>query len=554
MQKGLETRVKDQKSTTSEDYLDSLLNSIMGNDNKSSNNDDLGLFSDVKDDIDEEDMDDDDFFNALEDELFGSIEDSGVKLVDEEDYFEKEITDAELFDIDDDIMSIIDETPVIKEDSPKIHEIIRDENIEEKEETIADEVSDAIEANDSAVDDNLQGLLDVMGIDEGVDLENNDETPIPEKKEKKKLFGKKKKEKKNKKAKKAEKIDDSLNDTESVEDMLDFSSLTDMMSSGDAFNASDHTFAHDSYSKSSNDGGLDSELDFSNMDLSVTEESYNVMDDPFGDLDFSLDSKTDNANSSLGSFSLDDEENDENEEETKGKKGKKEKKKKEKKVKPKKVKKTTNKVKKVKTKPAKIKEPDEIIHISKGFLLVTFSFVFVFVFGVIFGGDYYTYNKKVSKATKEYVNKNYTAAYDEIFGLEMKKDDDKELFNQIQTVMFVNRHYEAYENLIRMDEYEQALYSLLKGVKMFDKYQNQGRKLNCYDDMQNVLGWIDRGLLETFGLTESQARELNLINNDEKVGYEVAVIAQAAREKAEAEAKALEEAAKEAEKLEKETE
>jgi len=95
-----------------------------------------------------------------------------------------------------------------------------------------------------------------------------------------------------------------------------------------------------------------------------------------------------------------------------------------------------------------------------------------------------------------------------------------------------------------MDEYEQGLYSLLKGVKMFDKYQNEGRKLNCYDDMQTVLGWIDRGLLETYGITESEARELNLLNNDDKLAYEVAVIAQKAREKAEAAMKEAEEAAK----------
>ena len=552
MQKGLETRVKDQKSTTSEDYLDSFLNSIMGNKVTSSNTDDLGLFSDVKDEIDTEKIDEEDFFNTLEDELFGSIEDTGAKLVDDDDYFEKEITDAELFDIDDDIMSIIDESPVIKEDSPKIHEIIKDDNIEEKEEkveNVADEVNDAIEANDSAVDDNLQGLLDVMGIDEGASVENFEEPPVPEKKEKKKLFGKNKKDKKSKKAKKVEAHSE---DGVSVGDMLDFSSLSDMMGASDDLNTSEHTFGHDTYSESNNDLGLDNELDFSNMDFSATEESHNVMDDPFGDLDFNLDAKTDEGSSSLGNFTLDDE--DSEQEDNKTKKEKKEKKKKEKKPKQKKVKKNTNKAKKVKTKPVKAKQPDEIIRISKGFVILSFSFIFVFVFAVIFGGDYYTYNKKISKATKEYVNKNYTAAYDEVFGLEMKKDDDKELFNQIQTVMFVNRHYEAYENLIRMDEYEQALYSLLKGVKMFDKYQNQGRKLNCYDDMQNVLGWIDRGLLETFGLTESEARELNLINNDEKVGYEVAVIAKAAREKAEAEAKALEEAAKEAEKLENQNE
>lgn len=506
----------------------------MNNESSNSDMDDLGLFGDSDDKIDLEDMEDDDFISNLEDELFGTIEDTGVKLVDEDEYFEKEITDAELFDIDDDILSIIDDTVEKTETSEKIHEIIKDDIAEEKE-----EIQEAIEANDSAVDDNLQGLLDVMGIDEGDDIEK-EEPVLKPKKEKKKLFSKKKI---NKKPTKADDSVDGIEESVPMNDMLDLSSLSGLMDDNQT-----HTFSE---STSSLDE-LDGELDFSSMDNAQVEDVHNVMDDPFADLDFNLDSKNEDSDTGAGMFSFMD---DDDEEEDNPKKSKKEKKKKEKKQKIKKQKKVAakpKKVKKTKEKIKKVKEPDEIIHISKGFVLMSLSFAFVFIFAVVFGGDYYTYNKKVSVATKEYVNKNYTEAYNTIFGLEMKKDDDEELFNQIQTVMFVNRHYEAYESLIRMDEYEQALYSLLKGVKMFDKYQNVGRKLNCYDDMQNVLGWIDRGLLETFGLTESQARELNLINNDEKVGYEVAIIAQAAREKAEAEAKALEEAAKEAEKLEQE--
>lgn len=532
--------MKEQKSTTSEDYLDSLLNSIMNNEGSNSDVDDLGLFGDSDDKIDLEEMEDDDFISNLEDELFGAIEDTDVKLVDEDEYFEKEITDAELFDIDDDILSIIDDTVEKEESSEKIHEIIKDDNVEEKEDT--KEVQEAIEANDSAVDDNLQGLLDVMGIDEGDNIEK-EEIEIKPKKEKKKLFSKKKKNKK------PTKVNDSVEgiengeDSVSMNDMLDLSSLSGLMDDNQS-----HTFSESSFSSDE----LDNELDFSSMDNSQVEDVHNVMDDPFSDLDFNLDSKNEDSNNSSGAFSFMDGDDEEEENPKKSKKDKKKKEKKQKIKKQKKVSTKPKKAKKTKEKIKKVKEPDEIIHISKGFVLMSLSFAFVFIFAVVFGGDYYTYNKKVSDATKEYVNKNYTEAYNTIFGLEMKKDDDEELFNQIQTVMFVNRHYEAYESLIRMDEYEQALYSLLKGVKMFDKYQNVGRKLNCYDDMQNVLGWIDRGLLETFSLTESQARELNLINNDEKVGYEVAIIAQAAREKAEAEKEALEEAAKEAEKLEQE--
>lgn len=529
--------MKENKDITSEDYLDSLLNSIMDNkaSDSGSDKDDMSLFDDSASEKD------DNFFENLEDELFNSVKDTDVSIIDDEDYFENEITDAEIFDLDDDIMSLIEETSESSSDSKKIHEIIRDDEKEEtseeayvkeketekeatREENISDEIAEAIEVNDSSVDDNLQGLLDVMGIDE----KDDDTEPIPGFKEKKKrkLFGNKKS--KAEKEKKEERDEEELN-PDAVKDMVNLLSL------GNTLNAEDYTA--DSY----NDNNVEDnfvELDFSSMDLPESDENDKKDMFKFDDL-----------------ADLDAEDEDEEEvEEEKAKKGKKkEKKKKEKKEKVKKAKekkaKPPKKPKKAKEKKAK--EPDEIVHISKAFIFFAFTLIFVFVFSVIFGGDYYTYNKKISTATKEYVNKNYTVAYETIFGLKMKKDDDKELYNQIQTIMLVNRHYEAYENLIRMDEYEQGLYSLLKGVKMFDKYQNEGRKLNCYDDMQNVLGWIDRGLLETYGLTESQARELNLINNDDKLALEVCTIAGKARDKAEAERKAAEEAAKAEEKNEK---
>ncbi len=526
IQKGLETSVKDQNNTTSEDYLDNLLNSIMNNatseTSSDSSTDDLGLLGDSLDNI--------------EDELFGSVENADINSIDE-DYFAKELSNEELFDLDDDIMSVIDKAPTSKsvdlesenQSDEKIHEIIKDEE---------SDISEVIASNDSVADDNLQGLLDVMGIDEK-DSDVSLEVP---KKKKKKLFGKKKDKKAGKKASVEESnemvdlsalagmVSDESGSVETVENSapeLDLSSLDMGISANNEM--SDGTEAPTSDELSMD--GLDDFADFG-LDFSEGVNDMSASEDVSQDDNMSVSSKYD-------------EEYEEPSEEKKSKKEKKKKEKKPKEKKPKKPKvKKEKKAKKEKVK--KEKEPDEVVRVSKWFILLSFTIVFVFICSVILGGDYYTYTKKVSKATKEYVNKNYTVAYDTLFGLEMRKDDDKELFNQIQTVMFVNRHYEAYKNLILMDEYEQGLYSLLKGVKMFDKYQNTGRELNCYDDMQDVLGWIDRGLMETYGLTESQARELNLINNDEKYAVEVCEIAQEAREKAEAEQKAAEEAAKEA--------
>lgn len=177
----------------------------------------------------------------------------------------------------------------------------------------------------------------------------------------------------------------------------------------------------------------------------------------------------------------------------------------------------------------KEKAPDVVIPIPLPFLAFSVSFMALLIIVLIFGGKAVHYNNRIQSATAHYVNKDYSAAYNELAGMEFK-DEDEDFYNQVQTVMFVLRHYEAGKNLVTLDNYENALDSLLKGVSTFDKYQNQGRDLDCFDEMKEVLGWIDIELEKTYGLTESEARELNLLEDSLDYAFKVRVIAKEARE------------------------
>lgn len=534
---------------TSEDYLDSLLNSIMKDEKSSSDGMDLDTdFSDIKDEdvnIDEELGNE--FFDDIEADFLSESDKSDIKLIDEdEDYFGKEITNEELFDLDDDILSAIgeekNENNIEKpennnenrnETEEKV-EIEDNGNIKEVFKDIQEEsVDEAINSNDSAVNDDLQGLFDIMGI------ENNDVgdyEPDSLKTEKKKgLFGKKK-DKQDKKSKKKLKEDKKENqqkesEEEAINGELNFQSSTSDESI-DIINL-ENPGVVEADNAVSDEKALFDEL---GLDFGVMSPG----DENLSDIkEFETESNTENLFGSSYNDGEDEEEEDSGKKKKKGKKPKKEKKEKKKKKE-----KKPKAPKKIKEKKVKEKEPDEYIKISKGFIIISCSLIFVLIFTIVFGGDYYTYNKKISEATNYYVNQNYDKAYEQIFGLKMKKNDHKEFYSQVETIMYVNRHYDAYQSLIKMDEYEQGLYSLLKGVKMFDKYQNQGRELNCYDDMQNVLGWIDKGLLETYGLTESQAREMNLISDEEEYAEMVYRIADEARQRIKAEKEAEEEAQK----------
>lgn len=306
-------------------------------------------------------------------------------------------------------------------------------------------------------------------------------------------------------------------------------------------------------SESELSGDLEKGVDFSDNEAQMGNSSDNVdiNANESGDADmFNLDAIANNAESDDYSFGLDmdfgEEENqdlDENEnlirqmdrgeideEEILSEEGKEEKgKKKEKKKKEKKPKKA--KVKKVKApRVKKPKEPDEIIPIPKVLLIFSFSFIVLLVICLIFGGNLKYYNEKMQRATTFYVNKDYEAAYGEISGLSIR-EKDQDFYNQVFTVMLVSHQYTAGKNLLAVGDYEQALHSYLKGIAMYDKYQNQARDLNCLDEMNGVLEQLNKELNDTFGLTESKARELNLLDSKEEYAYNVRTLAKKIMEK-----------------------
>ena len=132
------------------------------------------------------------------------------------------------------------------------------------------------------------------------------------------------------------------------------------------------------------------------------------------------------------------------------------------------------------------------------------------VLGVLFGGSYYQYQTGISNATTYYVNQKYGQAYDELYHLDIKKDDEY-FYGQVNTVMQVYANYRSYAELIKIGNYTDALDSLLNGVRMFDKYKDIARdEYNCYNDLSQALTWIDTALQDVYGITESEAREINL--------------------------------------------
>lgn len=444
-----------QNNTNEEDYLDKLLNSVLSGNSEEVNDD---IFDDELNGLSEFD---DDFFQNVEE----SLNEEPEEVMTHSETMMEELAKEVIAD---------------KEESMEELTSLAEEDILQE---TAD--SDAVKTGEETVEQDMQGLLDILGVEEenaeaAGEIETLEKKGKKEKKKKdkkkKKLFGKKKKESEESMA-----VDVAL-------DLMEQKGMEQLEGESDSLE----------------EAGTE-EPAMSLMDaLESGQDSFESLDELT-----SMESLDDIPDIS-----------------EKPKKEKKEKK-------PKKAKKAKlKKAKKRKPKKAKgPKAPSEVIPFSGKAMGLCLSIGALIILMAFVGGHYTKYNTSIKNASTYYVNQNYGKAYSELATLTIKEKDEY-FYNQVQTVMYVYHNYEVYENMTKLEYYADALDSLLNGVKMYDKYKDAGREdYNCFEDMTVVLGWIDTALQEEFGITESEAREINLLGSGYDYAYRVVELAAEAEER-----------------------
>jgi hypothetical protein len=152
------------------------------------------------------------------------------------------------------------------------------------------------------------------------------------------------------------------------------------------------------------------------------------------------------------------------------------------------------------------------------------SIVFVF-FGLLalliyVGSNAVSYTLSIQHATSYFNKQKYTQAYDEVYGIDID-DDDVEIYSKIMTIMFVNKQLNSYNNYCALSEFPQALDSLLKGLKRYDKYIELATILGIKTDMDYVREQIMAELNNEFKLSEKDA--LSIINIEDMKEYSIKV-------------------------------
>ncbi len=205
----------------------------------------------------------------------------------------------------------------------------------------------------------------------------------------------------------------------------------------------------------------------------------------------------------------------------KEKKPKKEKPKKEKKPKPKKEK-----------KPKPPKEPDLTPPLPKGPVILIFVMAASIGILVLLGTNLFGYSFQVKEAEEAYAKGDYTASYESMYGLKVK-DKDQKLYQKCLIMANVSGEVDAYQSFLEEGIYDMALDSLIRAVGRCEKYLPDAEEYGCKSELEKLEEQASGGL-QAFGISREDALSLyenskdreaystQLYNILTNAGYEVA--------------------------------
>lgn len=132
------------------------------------------------------------------------------------------------------------------------------------------------------------------------------------------------------------------------------------------------------------------------------------------------------------------------------------------------------------------------------------------------GTNRFGYGSAIENAQIEFERKRYTQAYNELIAVKLK-DSEQTLYQQIQTVMYVQKPLNSYYNFVKMDQKVEALDSLLKVLKRYEKYYNQAKELSVDVDLDSIKATALSELSSNYKLTEIEG--LALANMEDSTSY-----------------------------------
>lgn len=170
-------------------------------------------------------------------------------------------------------------------------------------------------------------------------------------------------------------------------------------------------------------------------------------------------------------------------------------------------------------KPKKPKEPDRTPPLPKKPVILCFVMAGSFLLLVLLGTNLFGYSSSMANAEKQFGLGNYAEAYQMVSGLEIKEQDD-EIYQKYRVMGTVSGEYNAYRTFMEAGIYDMALDSLVRTVGRCQKYQPDAEVYGCTGELAKLHEQA-AGALAGFGITEERA--LDLYAMEEREDYSVQI-------------------------------
>lgn len=156
---------------------------------------------------------------------------------------------------------------------------------------------------------------------------------------------------------------------------------------------------------------------------------------------------------------------------------------------------------------------------------VVFIVLLLITLFVVVGTKLFSYSNSISNA-ESYLKKGlYVESYNELLGVDIK-EKDKIIYQKVITVMYVYKQLEAYDVYYKESRYPDALDSLLKGIREYEKYMPDAIELDVSANLDSVKNQIVNELVTEYGITEDMAKEINQITDRNEYSQRVYDLAQ----------------------------
>jgi hypothetical protein len=205
------------------------------------------------------------------------------------------------------------------------------------------------------------------------------------------------------------------------------------------------------------------------------------------------------------------------------KKGKKKKEKKEKKPKAKKEKPKKAPKPKKPPKPKKEKKPkekDNTPPLPKGPVIMILVMAASLVVLILLGTSLLGYQSGVQQAATLYNSGNYTEAFAELQGMEIK-ENDLSTYQKAQTLAAVDSQYQSYLVFHAYGDELSALDSLICAAGRYDLNQENAASYGCVMELEDLGSRISNVLSENYGMTMEEAVEI--YNQRNRTEYSVII-------------------------------